>query len=144
MSTVEPASSSFPCPSCHQELEVEDDRWHGWVLCPDCGSPGLPPVQLRRGRRKLRAASGDRPPAEQAAASGVAIEPPSGTGRRGFGCLVPPRVSSAPRLIFTTGLVVSAFLTLIAYLERSASNAIVFGGLSLACLLVLTRMPRRG
>ena len=50
-----------------------------------------------------------------------------------------------PRVIATTGLVVSAFLLLIAYLDRSSHQMAIFGGLTVVFLLALrTRMRSRG
>jgi hypothetical protein len=46
-------------------------------------------------------------------------------------------------LIVTTGLVVSAFLLLIAYLDRSPPNRVIFGTLTVVFFLLLLRMPRR-
>jgi hypothetical protein len=62
--------------------------------------------------------------------------------------LLPPgkqrgAVSSASRLIVTTGLIVSAFLLLIAYLDRSSHNSAIFGCLTVVFFLLLLRTPRK-
>jgi hypothetical protein len=61
--------------------------------------------------------------------------PPSGKPRTS--------ASSASRLIVTTGLIVSAFLLLIAYLDRSSYNSAIFGCLTVVFFLLLLRMPRK-
>ena len=51
--------------------------------------------------------------------------------------------SSSPRLIASTGLFVSAFLMLIAYLDRSSHSLAIFGSLTVIFLLALLRMRSR-
>ena len=48
--------------------------------------------------------------------------------------------SGAPRVVASTGLFVSAFLLLIAYLDRSQSRLAIFGGLTVIFLLALLRL----
>jgi hypothetical protein len=51
--------------------------------------------------------------------------------------------SSASRLIVTTGLIISAFLLLIAYLDRSSPKSAIFGCLTVVFFLLLLRTPRK-
>ena len=37
---------TYPCPDCRLELEAEHDGWQGWLRCPACGTPSLPPEIL--------------------------------------------------------------------------------------------------
>jgi hypothetical protein len=48
--------------------------------------------------------------------------------------------TTAPRIIATTGLIVSAFLTLVSYLDRSRDKLVVFGCLTVISLLALLKM----
>ena len=59
--------------------------------------------------------------------------------------VAPTPISSASRLIVTTGLVISAFLLLMAYLDRSTSSSTsaIFGTLTALFFLLLLRMPKR-
>src|SRR6516164_7168620 len=47
--------SAYPCPHCQTMLEPPEEPWRGWVRCPQCGQPGLPPERLQRARVKKRA-----------------------------------------------------------------------------------------
>ena len=51
--------------------------------------------------------------------------------------------SSPTRLIVSTGLFVSAFLFLVAYIDRSSHSLAIFGTLTVIFLILLSRMPRR-
>ena len=50
--------------------------------------------------------------------------------------------SSASKLIVLTGLVVSVFLLLVAYVDRSSQSSAVFGFLTILFFLLLLRLPR--
>jgi hypothetical protein len=50
--------------------------------------------------------------------------------------------SSASRLIVSTGLFVSAFLLLVAYLDRSSHSLAIFGTLTVIFFILLLRIPR--
>jgi hypothetical protein len=52
--------------------------------------------------------------------------------------------SSAPRLIVSTGLFVSAFLLLNAYLDRSTQSMALFGTLTVVFLVILLRIRLSG
>ena len=51
--------------------------------------------------------------------------------------------SSASRVIVSTGLMVSIFLLLVAYLDRSSQSSAIFGFLTVIFFLLLLRLPRR-
>jgi hypothetical protein len=50
--------------------------------------------------------------------------------------------SSASRLIVSTGLIVSLFLLLVGYLDRSSQSSAIFGFLTVIFFLVLLRLPK--
>src|SRR5271157_3678807 len=135
---------SYSCPHCQVLLEVPDKPWRGWVLCPDCGLPCLPPERLTLPHsRKRSVARQPRVPQDLV---------PEQTGpRKEPAPMVKPSVprarqstsSSATRLIVSTGLFVSAILLLVAYLDRSSHSLAIFGTLTVIFLILLLRMPRR-
>jgi hypothetical protein len=51
--------------------------------------------------------------------------------------------SSASRVIVSTGLIVSIFLLLVAYLDRSSQSSAIFGFLTVLFFLLLLRLPKR-
>jgi hypothetical protein len=46
-------------------------------------------------------------------------------------------------VIVSTGLIVSMFLLLVAYLDRSSQSSAIFGFLTVLFFLLLLRLPRR-
>jgi hypothetical protein len=54
-----------------------------------------------------------------------------------------PSPSNASRVIVSTGLIVSIFLLLVAYLDRSSQSSAIFGFLTVLFFLLLLRLPRR-
>ena len=136
----------YSCPHCGVSLEARIDRWQGWVSCPSCGGAGLPPerVRIRTRERRRHESSGQLPPEAKAIERnhGLSHEPTAWVPAS------PPRqpsspASSAPRLIASTGLFVSAFLMLVAYLDRSTHNLAIFGCLTVISLLALLRIRSR-
>ena len=133
---------AYACPHCHRLLEAGDEGWLGWLLCPGCGQPGLPPARLRRPRplrSRLPAEGRDNLP------PGPTPEAPAFTN--GPAVLAPPlgrspAASGAGRLIVRTGLVVSLVLLFFAYLERSTPNLAVFGFLTVVFFVLLLWLPR--
>jgi hypothetical protein len=136
-------SANYPCPNCHLLLEAKPGSWQGWLLCPRCGLPSLPPERVMSSpRRRTR-------PAKQSAVGAVStpspIRPVVGTA-----AVAPPRApgrerapsSSASRLIVSTGLIVSLCLLLVGYLDRSSQNSAIFGFLTIFFFLLLLRLPR--
>lgn len=129
----------YACPHCHRALELAETRWRGWVLCPECGLPGLPPARLR----PSRPAEVPAPSAAEPEASSPPTTDESPGARAAELALSDPRpatASSAAALILRTGLAVSLLLLLFAYLERSVLNAIIFGALTgLFAIILLWR-----
>jgi hypothetical protein len=136
--------ASYVCPHCQALLEVPDKPWRGWVLCPDCGLPCLPPerLSLPQSRRRSVARQPEVPQVLAPEQTGSLKEPAP---------MVKPSVlrarqansSSASRLIVSTGLFVSAFLLLVAYLDRSSHSLAIFGTLTVMFFFLLLRIPRR-
>jgi hypothetical protein len=120
--------SSYACPHCRHLLEDPDTRWRGWLLCPHCGLPFLPPERLKGRQLRKRSVALDPEVTRE-----LAVEQAS-TSREFATTTISaaPRAgrlasSSAPRLIIPTGLFVSAFLLLVAYLDRSSHRMAIFG-----------------
>jgi hypothetical protein len=135
---------TYPCPRCKVELESHHGEWDGWRRCPSCGTPALPPEILLghpSTRRHVKEIGEDDVliiEADDGAPSG-AIGPDPST-------LIGPPTSPvlvALRLVFVTGLVISLFLLLIAYLDENTTITSVAGALSLFFFLLLLRIPAR-
>jgi hypothetical protein len=137
-------SANYPCPKCQLKLEAKPGSWQGWLLCPRCGLPSLPPERLRDSPRQLRRL------AKQAAAAAVSRSVP-GRPTEGKAAAMPPRATpadraaspSASRLIVSTGLIVSLCLLLVGYLDRSSQNSAIFGFLTIFFFLLLLRLPMK-
>src|SRR5208337_3245439 len=137
-------SVSYSCPHCQVLLEVPDKPWRGWVLCPDCGLPCLPPERLTLPHSRKRSVA-RQPQVPQD------LVPEQTGARKEPAPMVKPSVprarqstsSSATRLIVSTGLFVSAILLRVAYLDRSSHSLAIFGTLTVIFLILLLRMPRR-
>jgi len=135
--------ASYVCPHCQALLEVPDKPWRGWVICPDCGLPCLPPERLTLPQSRRRSVA--RQP-----------EVPQGLAPEQTGSLKEPapmvklsvprgrlsNSSSASRLIVSTGLFVSALLLLVAYLDRRSHSLAIFGTLTVIFFILLLRIPR--
>lgn len=144
MKQVDSAGASYRCPHCHTLLTLRQGRWQGWVRCPECDKPGLPPE-----RAVLRKALDwnleeptpiDLHPVES-------IGKGSDTAAQPFLAPAPPQYrpapSSASRLIVSTGLIVSVCLLLVAFLDRSSQSSAIFGFLTVIFSLLLLRLPRK-
>jgi hypothetical protein len=135
---------TYPCPRCKVELETEHGGWQGWLKCPACGTPALPPEFLLGHpavRRRVREiGDGDAPiviigdgapdGAPASAPSPIIAAPPS-------------TLMNTLRLVFITGLVTSLFLLLIAYLDENQGATYIFGPLAVFFFFLLIRMPAR-
>jgi hypothetical protein len=135
----------YACPHCHVLLEACQQHWQGWVLCPRCGLPGLPPEQLRARKTTHRPIARPSSPGEEPSQkidgllskpAPLVRSPSAGKGRSS--------VSSAPLLIVSSGLFVSAFLLLIAYLDHRTQSLFLFGTLTIAFFLILVWMRFSG
>jgi hypothetical protein len=136
-------SANYPCPNCHLRLEATPGSWHGWLLCPRCGLPSLPPEQVLSSPRQPRR------PAKEKAVDAIPAAPAPSRPEEAAAVTAPraPRTdraasSSASRLIVSTGLIVSLCLLLVGYLDRSSQNSAIFGFLTIFFFLLLLRLPR--
>lgn len=134
---------TYPCPQCHLELEAEHGGWRGWLRCPACGTPSLPPEILLGHPTTMRRVRG-------LLADGAALKMPAETPDEVRIPDAPIVISTPPsplvgalRLVFLTGLVMSLFILLIAYLEDNQNAAGIFGGLAIVFFLLLLRLPGR-
>jgi hypothetical protein len=135
---------TYPCPRCKVELETEHGGWQGWLKCPACGTPALPPEFLRGHpsvRRRVREIGDgeapiviigdDTPDGAPASAPSPKIAAP------------PSTLMNTLRLVFISGLVTSLFLLLIAYFDENQRATYLFGPLAVVFFLLLLRMPAR-
>jgi hypothetical protein len=54
--------SIYPCPGCDVELEAPEAATTGWLRCPRCGRPSLPPADgVIHNRRRPPRARRDHP-----------------------------------------------------------------------------------
>ena len=116
--------------------------WDGWLRCPECTRPALPPGQVivpREPRRKdiLRHADSAvvyLPETTETTARPV-FAPTVISGRTAH--------TSPARLIFTTGFALSLFLVLLAFLDQKTGNMTIFGLLTIGFFVLLVRSPRK-
>ena len=130
---------TYLCPHCRAELEAGFDKWQGWLRCPGCGLPSLPPelARLRAPRRMGAAATvaddvliiSDSPDRHMS----TDLRMPSAAGK--FSQMSPTR------LVFRTGLLVSLALAFVAFLDHKTTNMTIFGVLAVGFFLLLLRKP---
>ncbi len=133
----------YSCPKCRAELEAEEGRWQGWVRCPACDAPALPPEILLghpSARRRVIGAVGveyvpdlftEDTDAEESAEPDPVIEPPHWTS------------GETLRTVFLAGLLMSLFLLLFAYSDGHWSLVGIFGALAFVFFLLLWLRPSR-
>ncbi|MGC8644299.1 MAG: hypothetical protein ACP5XB_30935 [Isosphaeraceae bacterium] len=138
-------SPSYFCPHCHALIRAGEDLWQGWLRCPRCDRPGLPPQPARVLKSPRHPASPLPPPGQESSKKidGLLDEPAALVHPAGI-APAPGPVSTAPRLIVTTGLFVSLFLLFNGYLDRSVQSMSLFGTLAVVFLIVLLRMKLAG
>jgi hypothetical protein len=122
-------------------LETRSDGWDGWLRCPVCLRVSLPPetAGLLENRQRFAVSDNDH---VTASAPGSPEGPMFIDDQR----LVHPLSSShtsAARLIFTTGLVLSLVLALLFFLDMRPRTTAIFGFLAIAFFLMLLRTPRK-
>ena len=128
---------SYPCPGCKTELEARHGGWQGWLRCPVCGVPALPPEFLLghpQTRRRVEGSPEDPGVLvlDPAAETSSVLDP---------GPVTVSSPLSALRLFFLTGLILSLFLLLVFYTEQNKQATAIFGFLSIAFLFLLLRIP---
>jgi hypothetical protein len=128
---------TYPCPGCKTELEAQHGSWHGWLRCPACGVPALPPefwLGHPQTRRRVEGAPEDPDVRvlDPASETSSVRDPALATGSSPL---------SAVRLMVLTGLILSLFLLLVFYMEQNRQATAIFGFLSIAFFLVLLRLP---
>jgi len=136
--------ASYVCPHCQALLEVPDKPWRGWVLCPDCGLPCLPPERLILPQSRRRSvARQPQVPQDLVPGQTGALTEPAPMVKLSVPRAIQSNSSSASRLIVSTGLFVSAFLLLVAYFDRSSHSLAIFGTFTVVFFILLLRIPRR-
>lgn len=130
---------TYPCPHCRLELEAEHDGWQGWLRCPSCGTPSLPPEILLGHPATMRRVRGMGDVDEDVLVIGDEAAPEAADllGEP------PSTVVSSLRLAFVTGLVISLFILLVSFIDE---NQVVTGfasAFALIFFLLLLRLPGR-
>ena len=135
---------TYHCPRCKLELEAENGGWRGWLRCPGCGTPSLPPEILLghpTTRRRVVQRGGEDAEVLVIGDDEAQIDPAADR---------PPLIEAPPSpllsvlsMVFLTGLVMSLFILLIAYLDENQTLTAVFGFLSFVFFILLLRVPSR-
>jgi hypothetical protein len=132
---------SNSCPHCRAPLETRSDGWDGWRRCPVCQRVALPPepVGFRDIRQRPAVSNNDN------ATPAIAGLPdgPMVLDDQQLAITLRSSHTSPARLIFTTGLVLSLVLALLAFLDLRPRTAGIFGFLVIAFFLMLLRTPRK-
>jgi hypothetical protein len=135
---------TYPCPQCRLELEAEHDGWQGWLRCPACGTPSLPPDILLghpATMRRVRGLAGD-----DDAVLVIDVDDPDGASTSDPAALLgepPSALVSSLRMLFLTGLAISLFILLISFLDDNQLVTGFCGAIALIFFLLLLRLPDR-
>ena len=128
---------SYSCPRCRAQLATQYEVWEGWLRCPTCGLPSLPPepqrVRTPRQPNARMIAPGDRPAINESPE--LFMDP----DYLAPGVPIPAHISPA-RLVFRTGLLVSLGLMLIFFLDQNTTNTAIFGFLAVVFFILLLRL----
>jgi hypothetical protein len=129
----------YPCPRCRAELEARFHEWQGWQRCPKCGLPSLPP-------EPTRPIDLERQSADLTEGSDILFISDTSEHPDQVETLTDPPVSrashvSAARLIFRTGLLVSAGLAFVFFLDRLTTHTLIFAALAVVFFILLIRKP---
>ncbi|MDR3620049.1 MAG: hypothetical protein P4L85_11920 [Paludisphaera borealis] len=132
--------ASYDCPHCREPLEARAGPWRGWLLCPRCGRPGMPPEpskdRVSRWSRKtighgwLDGESNPRP----APVQGVFVTRPVANGSSR---------SSIAHVAAAIGLLVVGPLAWIVYQNQFSAGTVMHGLLALALCCLLAMVGRR-
>ncbi len=118
----------YECPSCQALLRAGPDNWNGWLRCPRCDTPTLPPEP--RDDRPIDS-HGDDP-------TRAPVLTPEEWARQARRAAWNPL-----RLVLVTGLGFSLFMSLISFLDQNMSTGVVFRVLTVIFLVLLFRPRRR-
>ncbi len=131
---------TYSCPYCHTELDPPAGHWDGWLRCPSCGRPSLPPEPKISPYIISRAAASSR-------ADDTALDAGSPSGATNLDAPKPltgrMAYTSPARVVFTTGFVLCLLLALIYFLDFAPGKLTLFGFLTIAFFLLLLRTPRK-
>jgi hypothetical protein len=142
--TISEASltSTYTCPHCRSSLQAESDGWDGWRRCPVCQRVALPPEPsvFDDPSQQLPVPSNDKAALITPVAAVGPIPFDVDEERLALAAYSSP--TSPARLIFTTGMVVSLILALLAFLDLRPMTTGIFGFLAIVFFLLLLRTPR--
>jgi hypothetical protein len=128
--TSDPSIVAYLCPHCQAPLEARSDQTYGWLRCPCCHRPGLPPEPgpVPRGRcdESTGRDDGNGGPDREALAG-------LGSSLRG---------GRVRRVAAASALFLSLLNALFSVLANDQASATLFGLIALACL-ALTVYPGR-
>jgi hypothetical protein len=128
---VEPTRRAvYSCPHCREELRARPGPWRGWLLCPRCGRPGLPPDLVVK--RPSDCWPADKP--RGSPVHGVFV-----TGGVGEG----PLGSRSALLPVPPVLLVLGVMLLIVYMDHLSVSTAVLGGVVLALFGLLKSVGKR-
>ncbi len=133
---------TYLCPHCRAELEAGPEVWQGWLRCPGCGRPSLPPSPVTLPQKRRPQVRTSRPPEMLFISESGGRTIAAGTDDDEPELPLPTRFSPA-RLVLTTGLALSLFMGLVAYLDSNTINMAIFGFLSLIFFVMLLRNSTR-
>ncbi len=134
---------SYACSNCRTQLEARPTGWDGWLRCPACNWPSLPPEIMVHHRKTDRPAirrnqDGDDDiviiSASEADIPRPDSRPIDGDGRSSH--------TTPARLIISTGFALSLFFVLVAYLDDKMGRMAIFAMLAIGCFFLLVRTPR--
>jgi hypothetical protein len=134
---------SYSCPNCRAQLEAELDGRYGWMRCPVCRHPALPPqpAAIRDAVRPLPVSDGDVTSASPLSPDSPIVAGSPAGPQPAF--TVTASHNNPARLIFLTGLVLSLVLGLISFLDQQATTTFIFGFLAFTFFVLLLRTARR-
>jgi hypothetical protein len=133
---------TYCCPRCQTELDARQPGWNGWLRCPVCGMPSLPPELEPEPPSFRRDATVNAPnPDGDVTVASDEAERSKAVDQTPF--LRQSAHTSPLRLVLITGLTLSLFLLLIAYVDQNRQTTAIFGFLSIAFFLALLCTPRK-
>jgi hypothetical protein len=127
---------AYACPHCNAALEVRQGDWPGWLRCPICTRPSLPPEPSASTAGHRVEVVADEPQGP--------LFPSLENGEKELEFrleqVAKAKKFSTPRLIFSTGFVLSLMLVFAYSYEGDAVRMSIFGVLAVVSLLVVVRL----